>query len=144
MSSLYAQDAKEIYCAKIHQEKDKINGSITYRSPATNEIVFTRYTKKDKAFYMVHLKKSWRLKDTGYGATIILANGQKIYRHLKISIRITDENEFEHYLHFKLTDEEMALLQTHVMTDVILHELKFPVLQPEKYQAYIQCIENMK
>lgn len=143
MPSIQAQENELVlYCAKIVQEKD-FNKSIIYRSPPTNEIVFSRFIKKGKPIYMVQLKKIQRLKEAGYGATILLENGARIYKHLKVAIRITDNDEFEHFVHFVLEDADLELLRNNLITDVVLHKISFVVQQPEKYQAYLKCIEQM-
>ena len=136
------EDDLALYCAKIVQEKD-FNKSVVYKSPPTNEIVFSRFMKKGKPIYMVHLKKIERLKEAGYGATILLENGIRIHKHLKVSIRITDDKEFEHYVHFVLEDADRELLKNNLITDVVLHKISFVVQKPEKYQAYLKCIEQM-
>jgi hypothetical protein len=83
------------------------------------------------------------LKEAGYGATILLENGIRIHKHLKVSIRITDDKEFEHYVHFVLEDADRELLKNNLITDVVLHKISFVVQKPEKYQAYLKCIEKM-
>jgi hypothetical protein len=143
-TELHAQtDDLELYCAKITAEKDKINGRMTYKSPITNDIVFTRFNRKGEKYYMMHLKKTTKIKDSGYGVTILFENGKRMYKHLKISIRITDETEFEHFIHLRLDEQDVEMLKTNLITDVILYQLSFPVQQPEKYQAYLKCIDRI-
>ena len=91
---------------------------------------------------MLQLKKVTKYKSSGYGIVVEFENGEKIERHLKIAIRINDETKFEHFINFKLDDNEIELFKNQLVKEITLHQLKFTVSNPKKYQAYIQCIEN--
>lgn len=136
-------DDSALYCAKIITEKDKINGSLSYKSPTSNNIVFSCFTRKGEKIYMMHIKKVTKFKDSGYGVTILFDNGTKIYKHLKIAIRITDDTEFEHFINFKLDDKDIEQLKTNYIKEIALSKLNFSISQPEKYPAYLICIEKM-
>lgn len=140
----FSQTEDPQYCAKISTKKDKINNSLSYKSPESNEVVFSRFSKKTEFIYMIELKRITKKKDSGYGVTILLKNGERIYRHIRVAIRITDDKEFEHFTNFKLEKNEIELLQKTTITDIILHKINFVVKDPEKYKAYITCLTNLK
>ncbi len=133
-----------LYCSKIITDKDKINGSLSYKSPVTNNIVFSCFNRKGQKIYMMNIKKVTKFKDTGYGVTILFDNGTKIYKHLKVAIRINDDTEFEHFINFKLEEKDIEQLKTSYIKEISLNKLNFSVSQPEKYPAYLMCIEAMK
>ena len=143
-SLVQAQDFDlELYCAKISATTDKINGSVSYKSPLTNPIIFSRFPKKNGHIYMIQLNKVTKYKSSGYGVVIEFENGAKIKRHLKVAIRINDDTEFEHFINFKLEDHEVELFKNQLIKEVTLHQLQFIPDSPQKYQAYLKCIEKL-
>lgn len=133
----------EMYCAKIQEHTDKINGSKSYKSPTSNPIVFNRYPKKDGHIYMIELKKVTKYKSAGNGIIITFDNGQKIERKNRVAIRINDNTEFEHFTMFKLSPDEIELFKNHLVTEYQLHRLTFSIDNPKKYQAYMKCIAKI-
>ncbi len=143
-SNLTNAQTDELYCAKIRTSEDRINGSISHETPKNNPIVFSRFPKKDTFIYIIQLKKVTKYKSSGNGVIIEFENGMRIERDLKVSIRINDDTEFEHFIKFKLTEDEVDIFKTQLVKEISLHQLQFTVDNPQKYQAYIRCIDESK
>jgi hypothetical protein len=131
-------------CDEIKTEKDKFTDVITYRSPSLNQIVvMSTVTEQDTSVYL-YIRGTGRTARTGEPVILLLENGEKIVKNARTKVRVKSamNSEYEHSALFKLTPDEVELLNQYVITDVRLFLTDVKIINPEKYKGYINCISN--
>lgn len=133
------------YCSQINEEKDKFTNKISYRSPISNPIGFTKIKKDDSIITMIRIRVDGSTINVGEKGVIILFDDGTTLNKPDIKINSSVNSDGRGYTYnaiFILNDKEIEKLSMNKITDVRLYIYDTEIKGGIKYQEYIKCIKE--
>lgn len=129
-------DFKIDYCSKIDIRKDKFTNHTVKYSPLLDPVSFT----KDNGYYLSLKSYGTTLVVDGAGAIILLSNGLKMKKNVKIDVDIY-KGQYEYSAFIPLSKADILLLTKYAIDDFKLYIFEnTQKLSGEIYKEYLKCI----
>lgn len=129
---------EDFYCSKIDVQKDKFTNKVTKYSPLLEPVSFV---KNNGIFMSLKAYGSTAVVD-GTGVIILLSNGQKINKKVKINVEVSS-GKFEYSAFFPLTQNDIAQLTKYEIDDFKLYIFENSLaLNGNAYKEYLKCMQK--
>jgi len=128
---------EEFYCSKIDVQKDKFTNKTTQYSPLLEPVSFV----KEGGMFMSLTTYGGTPVVDGTGAVILLTNGQKINKKVKIDVNVDSSGKYKYTAFFPLTQNDISLLTKHAIDDFKLYIFENArLLNGDAYKEYLKCM----
>lgn len=139
------KESKPDYSNYITETKDKFTDKITYRSPLTETISFTKVKEKDRVSTYMYISVFGSSVSVNKKGVIILFDDKTKINRPNVEIKAKVNRHGSGYVYsafFSLSDEEIEELTQKKITDVRLYIYDSEIKDGVKYQEYLKCISN--
>lgn len=128
---------EEFYCSKIDVKKDKFTDKTTKYSPLLEPVSFVKENG-----YFISLEAYGAIAVVnGTGLILLLSNGQKINKKVKIDVEVDSSGQFRYTAFTQLTQADISLLTKYTIDDFKLHIFENKqLLNGEAYKQYLKCL----
>ena len=144
----FGQDNADDYCRCISKEIDKFDDIITYRSPFSSSISFTKIIDKNtnsESTYIYISVVGYTVNTSIKGVKILLENNQKLsWPEADVDVDVNYNAEYVYSSFIKLNKNEISKLKENHITDVRLYIYDKKIELPHQYKNYLMCIDKSK